>query len=53
MLNDDEFERRRSALEQAVAAIQRRLANVPGADDWLNRVIGPMSDVEGFDEALK
>jgi hypothetical protein len=47
------FERRLDAVEQAVAEIQQRLAGVPHLDNWLDRVIGSISDVEAFDEALK
>jgi hypothetical protein len=55
MLNDKEeqFERRLRAVEQAVAEIQRRLAEAPNPDNWLERVVGSVSDVEAFEEALK
>jgi hypothetical protein len=50
---EEGFERRLEAVEQAVAEIQRRLAAVPDPDNWLERVIGSISDVEAFEEALK
>jgi hypothetical protein len=53
MSKEEEFERRLAAVEQAVADLQRRLAKVPDPDNWLDRVIGSISDVEAFDEALK
>jgi hypothetical protein len=53
MTKEEEFERRLAAVEQAVADLQRRLASIPDPDDWLNRVIGSISDVEAFEEALK
>jgi hypothetical protein len=53
MTKEEDFERRLTAVEQAVAEIQRRLANVPDPTNWLDKVIGSISDVEAFDEALK
>jgi hypothetical protein len=50
---EEGFERRLEAVEQAVAEIQRRLAAVPDPDNWLERVVGFISDVEALDEALK
>ena len=53
MTKEDEFERRLTAVERAVAEIQRRLAKMPDPDNWLERVIGSVTDLEAFDEALK
>jgi hypothetical protein len=53
MSREDEFERRLAAVEQAVADLQRRLANVPDPADWLYKVAGSISDLEAFDEAIK
>ncbi|MFI5386883.1 MAG: transferase hexapeptide repeat containing protein [Fimbriimonadales bacterium] len=53
MSKDDEFERRLAAVEQAFADLQRRLANVADPNNWLDKVIGSISDVEAFEEALK
>ncbi len=53
MSKEDEFERRLAAVEQAVADLQRRLADVPDPNNWLDKVVGSISDVEAFDEALK
>jgi len=53
MSRQDEFERRLAAVEQAVADLQRRLADVPDPNNWLDKVIGSISDVEAFEEALK
>ena len=50
---EDEFGRRLEAVEQAVAEIQRRLDMVPDSDNWLERVIGSVSNLEAFDEAIK
>lgn len=51
--NGEVVERRLEAVERAVAEIQRRLVGVPEPGNWLERVIGSISDVEAFDEALK
>ncbi len=53
MTKEEEFERRLAAVEQAIAEIQRRLAKMPDPDNWLERVIGSVTDVEGFEEVLK
>jgi hypothetical protein len=53
MSKEEEFERRLAAVEQAVAALQRRLANVPDPQDWLYKVAGSITDVEGFEQVLK
>src|SRR5262249_12391227 len=47
-----EVERRLEADEKADADIQRRLSTAPEPDNWLERVIGSISDAEAFDEAL-
>jgi hypothetical protein len=53
MTKEEDVERRLAAIEQAVAEIQRRLAKMPDPDNWLDRVIGSVTDVEAFEEALK
>ena len=53
MSKEEEFERRLTAVEQAVAEIQRRLVNLPDSPDWLYKVAGSIRDVEGFEEVLK
>jgi hypothetical protein len=50
---EEGFERRLEAVEQAVAENQRRRAGVPDSDNWLERVVGSISDGDAFDEALK
>jgi hypothetical protein len=51
MSKEEEFERRLAAVEQAVAELQRRLANAPDTQDWLSKLA--VRDVEGFEEVLK
>lgn len=53
MSKEEEFERRLTAVEQAVAELQRRLAMTPDPQLGLQRLIGSISDVEAFEEALK
>jgi hypothetical protein len=53
MTKAEEFQHRLAALEEAVAEMQRRLAKMPDPDNWLDRVIGSVTDVEAFEEALK
>jgi hypothetical protein len=48
-----DFGRRLEAVERAVAEIQGRLAKAGEPDNWLERVIGSISDVEAFEEALR
>lgn len=48
-----DFGRRLEAVERAVAEIQRQLAAAAEPDNWLERVIGSISDVEAFEEALR
>ena len=53
MSKQEEFERRLAAVEEVVAELQRRLANVPDTQDWLYKVAGSISVMEGFEEILK
>lgn len=47
------FERRLEAVEQAIAGIERRLSGVSSTGNWLDHVIGSISDIEAFDEAMR
>lgn len=47
------LEQRLAALERAVADLQRRLAGVPVASKWLEKVTGSISDEAAFREALE
>jgi hypothetical protein len=53
MSKEAEFERRLAAVEQAVAELQRRLADSHDPRAGLQKLIGSMTDVEGFDEVLR
>jgi hypothetical protein len=47
------LEERVAALEEAVAALQQRLAGGPVAPDWLDKVVGSVTDDEVFAEILE
>jgi hypothetical protein len=51
MSKEEEFERRLTAVEQEVAELRRRLADVLPPQDWISRLA--VRDVEGFEEVLK
>jgi hypothetical protein len=53
MADEAALERRLAALEQAVADLQRRLAVPPAAGNWLEKVVGSISDEAAFLEALE
>jgi hypothetical protein len=50
---DGDFGRRLEAVEREVAEMQRQLAQAGEPDNWLERAIGSISDVEAFEEALR
>jgi hypothetical protein len=53
MSREEEFERRLAALEQTVAELQRKLLETHDPRAGLNKLIGSMSDLEGFEEVLR
>jgi hypothetical protein len=53
MLDEAVVERRLATLEGAVRDLQRRLARAPAPADWLDKVIGSVSDEAAFNEALE
>jgi hypothetical protein len=53
MTKEEDFERRLTAVEQAVAELQRRLVNRNDPQAGLQRLIGSVTDIEGFEEVLK
>lgn len=46
------FEQRLVTLENTVAALKRQLTHIHSSDNWLDRVIGSISDESAFSEAL-
>ena len=53
MTKEKEFESRLAALEQAVASFQNRLVDQNDPRSGLQKLIGSMTDLEGFEEVLK
>jgi hypothetical protein len=53
MSKEEEFERRLAAVEHAVADLQRRLVDSHDPRAGLQKLIGSITDVEGFEEVLR
>lgn len=53
MLDEANFEQRLATLEQTVADIKHRVIDVPTSSNWLEKVIGSISDEPAFLEALE
>lgn len=53
MLSEAIIERRLTALEQAVRNLEQRLTSSPITANWLDKVIGSVSDDAAFLEALE
>jgi hypothetical protein len=52
MLNETILEQRLVTLEQTVSKLQDKLENKPAAENWLDQLIGSISDESAFLEAL-
>ena len=48
----ERLEERLAAVETAVSEIQRRLATLPPAPDWLEQIIGSCQDEPAFEEVI-
>ena len=53
MLDEGNFEQRLATLEQTVADIKHRVIDAPTYSNWLEKVIGSISDEPAFLEALE
>lgn len=53
MTTDSTIEERLTAVEKAVAELQRRLADGRPSANWLDRLVGSARDEEGFREAMR
>ncbi|MGB8698712.1 MAG: hypothetical protein WCD18_04785 [Thermosynechococcaceae cyanobacterium] len=53
MLTEVTLEQRLITLEQAVSDLQVRVAKNPNSENWLENLIGSISDDEAFAEALE
>jgi hypothetical protein len=52
MATETSLEQRLTAVEQAVSALQQRLAHLPPATNWLARMTGSFKDEPAFEEVL-
>lgn len=48
----ERLEERLAAVETAVSELQRRLATLPPAPDWLEQIIGSCKDEPAFEEVI-
>jgi hypothetical protein len=53
MLNENILEQRLRTLEKSVIALQHRLENEPSQKNWLEKLIGSISDEAAFLEAME
>lgn len=53
MLNETILEQRLVTLEQTVSDLQYKLESKPAAENWLDKLIGSVSDETAFLEALE
>jgi hypothetical protein len=53
MLDETTLERRLLTLEQAVSDLQRKVDSKPTSENWLQQLIGSISDEAAFLEALE
>jgi hypothetical protein len=53
MSDEATLEQRLAVVEQTVADLQRRLAGGPPPSDWLEKVVGSITDEAAFLEALE
>ncbi|MBI3989869.1 MAG: hypothetical protein HY347_09670 [candidate division NC10 bacterium] len=53
MTTDTQIEQRLTAVENAVSELQRQLANLPPAANWLEQITGSFKDEPAFEEVLE
>jgi hypothetical protein len=53
MLDETTLEQRLITLEQAVSDLQRKVDNKPTSENWLQKLIGSISDESAFLQALE
>ena len=53
MLDETTIEQRLATIEHTVAELKRRIDSTPTANNWLDKVIGSISDEPAFLEALE
>ena len=52
MMTQTQLEERLLAVETALAEMQRRLATLPPAPNWLDEIIGSFKDEPAFEEVI-
>jgi hypothetical protein len=52
MMTQTQLEARLLAVEAALQELQRRIATLPSAQNWLDEVIGSFKDEPAFDEVI-
>jgi hypothetical protein len=52
MMTQTQLEERLLAVETALTEIQRRLATLPPAPNWLDEIIGSFKDEPAFEEVI-
>jgi hypothetical protein len=52
LATQDLFAQRLAAVETAVVELQRRLATLPPAPDWLEQIVGSCKDQPAFEEVI-
>lgn len=53
MLDETTLEQRLVTLEQAVSDLQQKIDRQPPSENWLQKLVGSISDREAFREALE
>ncbi|MBD2681090.1 MULTISPECIES: transferase hexapeptide repeat containing protein [Nostoc] len=53
MLDETNLEQRLATLEQTVAELKRRVIDAPTSSNWLEKIIGSISDEPAFLKALE
>ncbi|UBF29812.1 transferase hexapeptide repeat containing protein (plasmid) [Kovacikia minuta CCNUW1] len=53
MLDEITLERRLVTLEQAVSDLQQKIESKPTSENWLQKLVGSISDEAAFMEALE
>ena len=52
LATQDLFAQRLAAVETAVVELQRRLATLPPAPDWVEQIVGSCQDQPAFEEVI-
>jgi len=53
MLDEENLEKRLVTLEQVVSNLQQKVESQPGSENWLQQIVGSISDETAFQQALE